>query len=171
MAPELVDWRDYFVTTATVAGALVGLLFVAVSVHLRLLTDERYSDLRVDARAILLGYLFAMAVSLLPLLPQSLRSLGQEMFVVFAFIVASSARNLPQLFRGRGAYGLGNRWFRGALLVTGGAASLASGVALLAGESWPIQLIAASVFLLIVVSVLRTWDIVFRAARIAPPMP
>jgi len=56
MAPELVEWREFFITTATVAGALVGLLFVAVSVHLRLLSDEHYADLRQDARAILLGY-------------------------------------------------------------------------------------------------------------------
>jgi hypothetical protein len=42
LAPELSEWREFFITTATVAGALVGLLFVAVSVHLRLLSDEQY---------------------------------------------------------------------------------------------------------------------------------
>src|SRR5207253_2801388 len=47
------------------------LLFVAVSVHLRLLSDEHYADLRQDARTILLGYLVAMALSLFPLIPQS----------------------------------------------------------------------------------------------------
>jgi len=120
------------------------LLFVAVSVHLRLLSDEHYADLRQDARTILLGYLVAMALSLFPLIPQSLAALGQEILI-------------------------GNRWFRIALFIAGCAATLAAGLALLAGQTWPLQLLAASALLLIVVSVFRTWDIVFRAARVAPP--
>ena len=60
------------------------------------------------------------------------------------------------------------RWFRVALLVTGCGTTLAGGVALLAGQTWPLQLLAASVIGLILVSVFRTWDIVFRAARVAP---
>ena len=60
------------------------------------------------------------------------------------------------------------RSFRAALLVAGCAATLAGGLALLAGQVWPLQLLAASVIVLIVVSVFRTWDIVFRAARVAP---
>ena len=168
MAPELSEWRDFFVTTATVAGALVGLLFVAVSVHLRLLSDEHYADLRQDARAILVGYVVAMSLSLFPLIPQSPAALGQEILIVFVFIVATSVPSVPRLFRSGGVYGRRNRWFRGALLVVGCAATLAGGLELLAGQSWPLQLLAASVILLIVVSVFRTWDIVFRAARIAP---
>src|SRR2546422_10558535 len=119
MAPELSEWRDFFVTTATIAGALVGLLFVAVSVHLRLLSDEHYADLRQDARAILVGYVVAMSLSLFPLIPQSLAALGQEVLIAFVFILATSARTAPQPFRSSGMYAWGNRWFRAALLVTG----------------------------------------------------
>src|SRR2546429_103941 len=105
MAPELVDWREFFVATATVAGALIGLLFVAVSLHMRTFTDDQHVDLRLDARAILLGYVVAMAVSLFPLIPQSLAALGQEMLFVFVFIVVTSARSLPTLFRSSAVYG------------------------------------------------------------------
>jgi len=110
-----------------------------------------------------------MSLSLFPLIPQSLSALGQEILVVFIFIVVTAARGVPQLFRSSGVYGRGNRWFRVALLVAGWAATLAGGLALLSGQAWPLQLLAASVTLLIVVSVFRTWDIVFRAARVAPP--
>src|SRR5207249_5272293 len=120
------------------------LLFVAVSVHLRLLSDEHYADLRQDARTILLGYLVAMALSLFPLIPQSLAALGQEILI-------------------------GNRWFRIALFIAGSAATLAAGLALLAGQRSPLQLLPASALLLIVVSVFRSWYIVFRAACFAPP--
>ena len=169
MAPELSEWREFFVTTATVAGALVGLLFVAVSVHLRLLSDAHYTDLRQDARAILLGYVVAMGLSMFPLIPQSLVALGQEILIVFVFIVVTSARGVPRLFRSGGAYGRGNRWFRASLFIAGCAATLAGGLGLVSGQAWPLQLLAASVMVLIVVSVFRTWDIVFRAAQVAPP--
>ena len=168
MAPDLAEWREFFVTTATVAGALVGLLFVAVSVHLRVLSDEHFADLRDNARAILLGYVVAMTLSLFPLIPQSLAALGAEILLVFVFIVVASARSAPQLFRSSNVFGRRNRWFRVALLVTGCATTLAGGIALLAGQVWPLQLLAASVIVLILVSVFRTWDIVFRAARVAP---
>lgn len=154
--------REFFVTTATVA--LVGLLFVAV----RALSDEHYADLRHNARAILLGYVVAMTLSLFPLIPQSLAALGEEILVVFVFIVVSSARSAPQLFPSSSVFGRRNRWFRVALLVTGCATTLAGGVALLAGQAGPLQLLAASVIVLILVSVFRTWDIVFRAARVPP---
>jgi hypothetical protein len=47
--------------------------------------------------------------------------------------------------------------------------TLTGGLALLSGQRWALELLAASVIVLIVVSVLRTWDIVFRAARVPPP--
>src|SRR5438477_13085369 len=84
------------------------LLFVAVSVHLRLLSDEHYADLRQDARSILLEYVVAMGLSLFPLIPQSLFALGQEILIVFVFILATSARSVPQLFRSTGVYGRSN---------------------------------------------------------------
>jgi hypothetical protein len=73
------------------------------------------------------------------------------------------------LFRSGGVYGTRNRWFRIALLATGLGTTLAGGLALLSGQTWALELLGASVIVLIVVSVLRTWDIVFRAARVAPP--
>jgi hypothetical protein len=166
MAPELIEWREFFVTTATVAGALVGLLFVAISVHLRLLSDERSEDLRHDARNILFSYLTAMTLSLFPLIPQALATLGQEILVVFVFIVLFTARTVPPLFRSSRVYGPLNRWLRVAWFVAWAAGTLTAGLALLAGQIWPVPLLAASVIVLIVVSVVRTWDIVFRAARV-----
>ena len=169
MAPELAEWHDFFITTATVSGALVGLLFIAVSLHVRVFSDDRYEDLRLDARAILLGYLIALTLSLFPLIPQSLTALGREMLVMFVVIVSTSARTGPRLFRSGGLYGKRNRWFRAAFLLAGLIITLTGGLALLSGQTWALELLAASVIVLIVVSVLRTWDIVFRAARVAPP--
>src|SRR5439155_19581407 len=103
VAPELVEWREFFVTTATVAGALVGLLFIAISLHLPLLSDDRHADLRLDARSILIGYVFALALSLLPLIPQSLAALGEELLVLFLYMIATTIWAVPRLLRTRTA--------------------------------------------------------------------
>jgi hypothetical protein len=170
MAPELIELREFFLTTATVAGALVGLLFVAVSLHLRLLSDEQSGDLRQDARSILISYVAAMTLSLFPLIPQPLPTLGLEILAVFALVVVSTAPALPRLFRSSRVYGRLNRAFRVAWSVAWASGTLAGGLALVAGQAqaWPVQLLAASVIALIVISVFRTWDLVFRAARVAP---
>ena len=93
-------------------------------------------------------------------------ALGEELLVLFLYMIATTIWAVPRLLRTRTAlYGRRNLWFRVALLTAGTAATLSGGLALAAGAAWALQLLAASVLILIFVSVFRTWDIVFRAAR------
>ena len=167
MAPEILEWRDFFVTTATVAGALVGLLFVAVSLHLRLLSEERHADLQLDARSNLIGYVVALSLSLLPLIPQPLSALGVEILVAFVALLGVSVRTWPNLLRSRPrVYGRRYVWFRVAILAATDISLLVGGTGLLAMQVWTIYLLAAGVASVLVVSIFRTWDIIFRGARV-----
>jgi hypothetical protein len=67
MVPD--DFHDFFIGAITVAGALVGLLFVAISVHPNGLADDTRVVMRVRATAALMAFLDPLFLSLVALLP------------------------------------------------------------------------------------------------------
>ena len=65
------DYKEFFLGAITVAGALVGLLFVAISVHPEGVGDEGHLTSRVRAASALSAFLDALFLSLAALLPHS----------------------------------------------------------------------------------------------------
>jgi len=67
MVPD--EYHDFFIGAITVAGALVGLLFVAISVNPGNLVDDTRVAMRVRATSALLAFLDALFLSLVALMP------------------------------------------------------------------------------------------------------
>jgi modulator of FtsH protease len=90
-APE--DWKDLFVAVAGASAALLGLLFVAVSINLeRILSYEGLPERALETLLLLLGVLIVSIVGLVP--GQSKVALGLELLAV-AGLVAAIILRLP----------------------------------------------------------------------------
>jgi modulator of FtsH protease len=87
------EWSDLFVATAGASAALLGLLFVAVSINLeRILKYEGLPERALETLLLLLGVLVVSIIGLIP--GQSTLALGLEL-LVFAATVAAIVLRLP----------------------------------------------------------------------------
>jgi hypothetical protein len=156
------DFHDFFVAAAGVAGALVGLLFVAVSVTQERLAKEGESQIhRVRASAALTSFSNALAVSLFALIPGI--GVGWTSAVVAILGMVFIAASLLSLIRLRAQHGSPPR---DALFLAGQAVTLV--IQLVAGISaihspdstGDVRAIAIVVIVSFVIGVARAWELI-----------
>ena len=123
----MTTYADFFEGSATVAGALIGLLFVALSLAPERLRDNRSIEHLAIAATAFTALVDALFVSLVALQPSS----GVDYaLVIFGALGLSSTTGLTfRLWRSRHQVHLSNRWpiFIGIIICTY-AAQLASGL-------------------------------------------
>jgi hypothetical protein len=157
-------FHDFFLAGAGVAGALTGLLFVAISVSPHRVTGEGADPAhRVRAAAALTAFTNAMTISLLALIPST--HLGKATTIVAGagvlFVVASllSLRQIRQAQRVR----LREASFLAGMLVLF-AAQLVAGVQLsLHGRTSTVNTIAILTVVCFLVGIARAWELIGAA--------
>ncbi|HEV8537264.1 MAG TPA: hypothetical protein VGR87_16285 [Candidatus Limnocylindria bacterium] len=163
MSEELVHWHDFNVALVTAAAGLLGLLFVALSIHIRALTNARNAELRSVARTVFLGYVVALAIGFLALVPQTLLAFGVELMALIILAIlpfGAAARS------GLRATGVGfDRRVTGVQFLLGFglfAIGVIGSIGVAAGELWALYVTAAIAVISLVWGVFNTWELIFR---------
>jgi hypothetical protein len=166
MSEELLLWRDFNVSLVAASAGLLGLLFVALSIHVRALSARGNAELRAVARTVFLGYVVSLAIGFLALVPQSLSAFGYELVAVIlaaALPFAAAARS------GLRATGVGYDRRVTVLQFVAGfalfAVSIAAAIGVIVGEGAALYFVAGIGVLSLVWGVFNTWELIFRVRR------
>jgi hypothetical protein len=106
MTPEAfaaaeLPWHDFFIATAGAGAALLGLLFVGVSINLTAITGEERLDLRARAGQAFANLVAVLVIALLMLVPDPApRSIALALGLIAALGLVRVAQNVRSVVRG-----------------------------------------------------------------------
>lgn len=156
------QWHDFFIATAGAAASLAGLLFVAISLHIRYVATETvYRDM---ARGSLIGLMIALVLSLLVLIHQPGRWLAVESggAGVAYLVVVGGQQALSRRRKGRPVPRASLLRSLAAYLMA--AIGLAAAIGILFGTGPGLYVQAAIVVVIILWSVWNAWVLVIGVA-------
>jgi hypothetical protein len=168
MSEELVLWHDFNVALVTAAAGLLGLLFVALSIHIRALSDRRNEELRSVARTIFLGYVVALAIGFLALMPQTLWYFGVELIALNLAAIVPFAAAARAGLRPTGV-GYDRRVTLGQFIAGFAlfAIALAGSIGVAVGEPRALFVMAGVAVLSLIWGVFNTWELLFRIQSVS----
>ena len=158
------SWHDFYIVAGTAAATLVGLLFVGLSLHLRVVVTR--SDVRSLGRVTLANYALVLFVALITIIPQrrdgaSVQIIGAGIFTAVVSIrsLIGAIRTAERTLRLRQLmlrFGLSELSYAG--IITAGAL-LAAGT-YDAAVTW----LATLTIVLLVLSLRNSWDLLVTVA-------
>jgi len=162
--PEL--WQNVFVVMGSSSAALIGLLFIATSLHLNEIIDNPYLRRRAYNNTRYLLMIFVEA--LLILFPQPMLILAAELIAINLFGLWLPLRNTYTYFTNREGYRqAGWSIYRAIVFFIVFLLGILAGVVILIGHlNWGIYLLAASCVILVVTVVLNAWSIMLGVGQL-----
>jgi hypothetical protein len=147
----------------TSSAALIGLLFVATSLHLAEIANEEIYRLRAQYTTLIL--LSTLLLGIAVLVPQPLRMLGLELLAVsgwglsFPLVLLTKAVKIPGARRG------GFSLRRAAFFIASYVAGIVGAAALVGGSEWGMYAVTMSYTSLLIASIWNGWMIMQGIGR------
>jgi hypothetical protein len=166
MHPAPEDWRDLFVMIGTAAGALVGLLFVVISLHIERIIERSDANMRITvdgARNNTYHLLNVLVEAAVVLAPQPPLAMGIELIALNLYGLRLPLRTIAN-YIGQGVTISERGGFPMRLVLTIICAYLlgaAGGLAVAAHVEWALYLVALSCMIKLVRTVLTAWMLMF----------
>lgn len=155
---EVGSWGELYVMLGTSSAALIGLLFVATSLHVEEIVNN--AIYRTLARSSSIYLLVTLAQAACILTPQPVRALGFEVLVLNLAALCVVGRNFYYLFdHPHVSQRSGLRVYRGLTFVVAFMAGIAGGLALIAEVNWALYLVTVSYVVVVVAAALTAWAI------------
>ncbi len=168
-AAYVETWHDYWLLTGTAAVTLVGLLFVAISLHVDALIEDGREHLLQLARVTMMSFVMVLVLSLellIPAVPK--RMLAVQMMVLGAVFAATTLRTLI-FARGRSHEHFTLGRFRRRLIIplVGYLWIVFCGWVLLKDpDPSNLSIVLGGVILLLVNALSTSWELLVRVARV-----
>jgi hypothetical protein len=155
---RLGSWGELYVMLGTSSAALIGLLFVATSLHVEEIVNN--TIYRTLARSSSIYLLATLAEAACVLTPQPEYALGIEIAALNLFALVVVGRNFYYFLNHPDVSQHGGlRIYRGLTFVVAFLTGIAGGAVLLAGKGWALYLVTASYVVVIVAVALTAWAI------------
>jgi len=149
-------WHDLYVMLGTSSAALIGLLFVVTSLHLKEIVNNPIFRLRARRNSIYL--IITMVEAALILTPQPIVALGIEVTALNGFGLLLPLSNVYHMYNDRSfAHRGGFSPYRTAIFIICFLLGVAGGASLIVNHNYGLYLITASCLTLLVSVALNAW--------------
>jgi hypothetical protein len=165
----LEHWHEFYLMAGTAAVTLVGLLFVALSLHLDALLHDARAHLMVHARQTLLSFTYVLFVSLAFLVPDNPVRIVGAMLAAFSVAMMTTTLRMSggDVLRGgsRDMEGLYRR--RTAIMLAGyGWCGACGAWMMIQRNPWVAHYLIAGIFALLGNAASASWDLLVHVGRL-----
>jgi hypothetical protein len=163
-SPLPASWHELYLMLGTSSAALIGLLFVATSLHLSEIANEEIYRLRAQYTTLILLSTLLLAIAIL--MPQPIQVLGLELLAInlwgltFPLTLLSKALKIAGA-RGRGGFSV----HRAEFFIAGYLVGIIGAVAVAAALEWGMYGITLSYTTLLTASIWNGWMILQGIGR------
>ena len=158
---ELGAWHEFLVMLGGAAAALTGLVFVAMSIHLREISSIPIH--RARARATLIGLICTVLLCGFALFPQSVKEFGLKLIVFGVVLIAVAIALSANSMRLPGGWDAGRR-LRVVIYIGTPLAATVEGALRMSGIDWATAAFAATLLLVVANAVSNAWALMLEVS-------